>query len=235
MGTLKRFYRNVLQNRLAFISGSNSDRIHTLEWESHLATAKYGDFALTEAVRPALNPAIIPVQGYKYDRLPLLPNRNMPRWLAPTLVVSISAEKLFETFLDLLDPLGDTVDTALETSHCYATMRSMDLYREHIDLPVLKSFLYEHETLLLNDGCAGISVFSHDMNAEVRFDEHKLLIVRAKSLLPFERILHWHGIMRNESMPLLSDAEHVHITRDEYFYQLKALSVLLGMDEGYMS
>jgi hypothetical protein len=34
-------------------------------------------------------------------------------------------------------------------------------------------------------------------------------------------------------MSLLSDAEHIHITRDEYFHRLKNLQVSLGMDERY--
>jgi len=32
---------------------------------------------------------------------------------------------------------------------------------------------------------------------------------------------------------LLTDAEHVHTTRDEYIQQFKTLQVTLGMDESY--
>ena len=243
MGTLKRFYRNVLQNRASFVSGTSEDRIHALELESHLATVTYGNFTLTDAVRPSPDLTIIPEQGYKHDRLKLAIDdmtadgitpyhrRANPRWLMPILVASVSLENLFETFLDLLDPLGDTVDIVLEMSHCYSGAYSTDLCREHIDLPVLKSFLYDHEDLLLNDGCTGVSVLAPKMHAEVKFDEHKLILVRTKSLLPFEKILHWHNVRQNEKMPLLSDAEHIHITRDEYFQRLKTLQMSLGMDE----
>jgi len=239
MSTLKRFYRNVLQDRASFVSGTHEDRIHALELESHLATVTYGNFTLTDAIRPSLDLTIVPEQGYKHDRLNLAIkditsyHRAHSRWLMPILIVSVSVEHLFETFLDLLDPLGNTVDIVLEMSHSYSGAYSAGHYRDHIDLPVLKSFLYDHEDLLLNDGCTGISVMSPDMRAEVKLDEHKLLLVRSKSLLPFEEILHWHGIPRNETMPLLSDAEHIHITRDEYFPRLKTLQVSLGMDESY--
>ena len=239
MGTLKRFYRNVLQSRVTFVSGTHEDRIHALELESHLATVTYGNFTLTDAVRPSLDLTIIPEQGYKYDRLQLgIGNvtsfhRMGSRWLMPILVASISLEYLFETFLDLLNPLGDTVNIVLETSHCYSGAHRSGLHREHIDLPVLKSFLYDHEDILLNDGCTGISVFSPKTRATVKFDEHKLIYVYAKSLLPFEKVLHGHDVPQNETMRLLTDAEHVHITRDEYFQQFRTLQAALGIDESY--
>ena len=239
MNTLKRFYRNVLQSHVSFVSGTNEERIHALELESHLATVRYGNFTLTDAVRPSFDLKIIPEQGYKYDRIKLGPHgtessrRAGSRWLIPILVVSVSLERLFDTFLDMLNPLGDTVNIVLETSHSYSGVYRTGLRREYIDLPVLKSFLYDHEELLLNDGCTGISVHSPKRSAEVRFDEHKLIIVCAKSLSPFEKILHRHGIPRNETMKLLTDAEHVHITRDEYLQRFKTLQVVLGMDESY--
>ena len=235
MSTLKRFYRNVLQNHVSFVSGTNEERIHTLELESHLATVKYGNFTLTDAVRPSFDLKIIPEQGYKYDRVRLTGNarRTGSRWVVPILVVSVSAEQLFDTFLDMLNPLGDTVNIVLETSHSHSGAYRTSLRRDYIDLPVLKSFLYDHEDLLLNDGCTGISVHSPKTSAEVRFDEHKLIIVCAKSLLPFEKILHWQDVPRNEAMELLTDAEHVHITRDEYFQRFRTLQVALGMDESF--
>ena len=229
MGTLKRFYRNVIQNRISFASGVNEDRIHTLELESHLATITYGNFTLTDAVRPSFDLKIVPEQGYKYDKL----KRASSRWHKPILVVSVSLEHLFETFLDLLNPLGNTVNVVLETSHGDSGARRMGLRREHIDLPVLKSFLYDHEELLLNDGCTGIAVSSPKISVGVRFDEHKLIIVYAKSLVPFEKILCRHNVRQNDAMKLLTDAEHIHITRDEYFQRFRTLRTSLGMDESY--
>jgi hypothetical protein len=236
MGTLKRFYRNVLQNHVSFVSGSNEERIHALELESHLATAKYGSFTLTDAVRPSFDLKIIPEEGYKYDRLKMGTDSTTTfrrRWLMPILVVSISLERLFETFIEMLNPLGNTVNIVLETSHCYSEMCREDLCRDHIDLPVLKSTLYDQEELLLNDGCTGISIMAPRIPGEIRFDEHKLIIVYAKSLSPFEKILHRRNIRRKDTMELLTDAEHIHITRDEYFQRLKTLQVALGMDESY--
>ncbi|NIP86911.1 MAG: hypothetical protein GTO03_15640, partial [Planctomycetales bacterium] len=73
---------------------------------------------------------------------------------------SASTEALFDLFIDLLNPLGDQVDVVLETSHSRQGGGHRDLYREQIDMPVLKSILYDYEEMLLNDGCAGIAVLN---------------------------------------------------------------------------
>ena len=255
MDTLKRFYRNVLQNRLAFVSGTHEDRIHSLELESHLATVQYNDFILTDAIRPSLALAVIPQQGYKFEQTEKhcdyegrsrrdteqkgQSERVRSRWSSPILGISVSLESLFDVFLELLTPLGDTVHAALDTSHRYTGRYRADLHREHIDLPVLKSFLYEYEDLLLNDGCTGISVFSPKIRTEVRLDEHKLIFVRAHTrrsgaFLPFEDILRKNHVDFNATMPLLTDAEHVHITREEYAQRFKSLQMSLGMDESFL-
>ena len=78
----------------------------------------------------------------------------------PVLMAAASKEQLFEVFMDLLDPLGSEVDVVLETSHNRQSRGHVDLYREHIDLPVLKSILWDYEDLLLNDGCTGIAVLN---------------------------------------------------------------------------
>ncbi len=74
----------------------------------------------------------------------------------------------------------------LETSHDRDSRGHVDLYREHIDLPVLKSTLYDYEDLLLNDGCTGIAVLNPHVPLEVQFDEHKLLIAYGQDLGGFE-------------------------------------------------
>src|SRR5258708_25235503 len=97
-----------------------------------------------------------------------------------------SSERLFDMFLEILDPLGPEVDVVLETSHNRESRGHVDLYREHIDMPVLKSILWDFEELLVNDGCTGIAVLNPGVPQEVQFDEHKLLIVYGEQLAAFE-------------------------------------------------
>ncbi|MDR1270609.1 MAG: hypothetical protein LBK82_13890 [Planctomycetaceae bacterium] len=227
MGFLKQFYRNVLCDGSPIMSRRDFERLPKLEIESHLSTTTYGDFTLTGAVRPSFNLRIVPEQGYKHDWY----RDDWNQTSIPVLIVSVSAEQLFDTFLDLLDPLGDTVDVVLETSHQRNGGFHTDLYREAIDLPILKSFLYDFEEMLLNDGCTGIAVLNPSIPVEVQFDEHKMLIIYAKNFWNFETILKQHHIPNKETMRFLTEAEHIHSTRNEYLQRFSELQFTLGIDD----
>ncbi|MDZ4817568.1 MAG: hypothetical protein SGJ20_01195, partial [Planctomycetota bacterium] len=121
----------------------------------------------------------------------------------------------------------------LETSHNRDNRGHVDLYREHIDLPVLKSMLYDYEEMLVNDGCTGIAVLNPNIPLEVQFDEHKLLIAYGHDLSEFESVLKHHGIRCNDQMKFITEAEHVHSSSDQYARQFEELMMRLGMDGNY--
>ena len=134
-----------------------------------------------------------------------------------------------ELFLDLLDPLGQIVDVVLETSHqCNGSHQ--DLYREHIDMPVLKSTLLDHEDLLLNDGCTGIAVINPSKRQEVQLDEHKLLIMYGNPLDQFETMLIGADVYPEKGMRFITEAEHVHSSSERFYDEFQILKNRLGMD-----
>ena len=227
MGFLKRFFRNVFREGTLSPTEAGLDRIPRLELESHLTVARYGGFMLTDAVRPSFDLRIVPKQGYRHDRY----RDEQSRIAVPVLMAAVSRERLFETFLDLLDPLGNVVDVVLETSHRRSGGEHSDLYRERIDLPILKSYLYEFEEMLLNDGCTGVAVLNPAIPMEVQFDEHKLLIVYAEKLTPFEKIFREHGVVCDERMRFLTEAEHIHSTKDSFIDLFQHFQMTLGIDE----
>jgi hypothetical protein len=229
MGQLKRFFRNMLSDRSFSYGGAIFERMPKIEIESHLTIANYGQFTLSDAIRPSFDLKIIPKQGYKHDQY-----RNIKNNLSiPVIMATVSKEFLFDTFIDLIDPLGNCVDVVLETSHKRSTGEHLDLYREQIDTPILKSFLYDYEELLLNDGCSGIAVINPKIPCEVQFDEHKMLIVYSYNEKIFEKILNQHYIYRDESIRFITEAEHIHTTRDEYYKQFQSLKITLGLDDDY--
>src|SRR5262245_10248075 len=123
---------------------------------AHLRIDRYGDFWLTDAIRPSMRHQVEPREGFRVETY-----RDPGNGLeVPVLAASVSRERLFDLFLDLLDPLGEVVDVVLETSHESDGPGHRDLFREGIDLPVLKSHLCDFEDLLLHDGCTGIAVMS---------------------------------------------------------------------------
>jgi hypothetical protein len=129
-----------------------------------------------------------------------------------------------------LDPLGSAVDVVLETSHNRSQQGHTDLYREHIDMPVLKSILWDFEDLLLNDGCTGIAVLNPTVPHEVQFDEHKLLIVYGQDLTSFEEVLKRQNLARKDDIRFITEAEHVHSSSDQYREQFEELKMRLGID-----
>jgi hypothetical protein len=193
-----------------------------LSW--HLQKSRYGDFWLTDAIRPSLRQPVIPQAGYRIETY----RENGLN--IPVLAAAVSREKLFDTFLELVSQLDDVVDVILETSHDGSNLHR-DLHREQIDLPVLQSHLCDYEDLLLHDGCTGIAVLSAGRPVEIQFDEHKLLIVYAEELEPFERALAGAGIPRNDDLKLITEGEHLHNTTPHYLNQFEQLCLRVGVGE----
>jgi len=194
---------------------------------SHLQVARYGDFTLTDAVRPALDVPIRPRQGYRVE----VYRDRTSRLRLPVLAASVSAENLFDTFLALLAPLGEDVHVVLESSHNTEANRHKDLRRNHIDTPVLASHFCDFEDLILNDGCTGVAVLSARKAIEVQFDEHKLIYVYASNLKPFRRILRDQGVRRRKNLPLLSEAEHLHHSTDDYADEFRQMCLRIGVGD----
>ncbi len=229
MGFLKKFFRNVFREGSMPVGTSSFERLSEEELEAHLGVARYGSFMLTDAVRPSYDLQVVPTQGFRHDAY----RDEQSRTNVPVLMAAISAERLFETFMDLLDPLGGVVDVVLETSHSGDEKGHTDLYREHIDAPVLKSILWEYEDLLVNDGCTGIAVLNPGIPQEIQFDEHKLLIVYGDRLEEFESIYRDQQVRCDEKLKFITEAEHVHSSSDRYAQQFDELKTRLGMDCGY--
>lgn len=194
---------------------------------SHLEIDRYGDFWLTEAIRPSLDLQVVPRAGYRLDTY-----RDAKAGIeVPVLVAAVSREQLFDLFLELLDPLGDVVDVILETSHKSEGSSHDDLLREEIDLPIFKSHCYDFEDLLLNDGSTGVAVISSSGPMEVQFDEHKLLIVYARDLEPFAQVLEAAGVPRDDGLAIITEGEHLHSTEPHFMGQFDQFCYRLGVGE----
>ncbi len=226
MGFLQRFFRNVFRDGAPASYNSSFERLSEDELEAHLGVVRYGSFVLTDAVRPSYDLQVVPSQGYRHESY----RDEETKTTVPVLMASASHEILFDVFLELLDPLGSEVDVVLETSHHRDAQGHMDLYREHIDLPVLKSILCDYEELLLNDGCTGLAVLNPNVPFEVQFDEHKLLIVYGTELEEFEEVFQRRGIPCNEQMRFITEAEHVHSSSEQMYEQFEELTLHLGID-----
>lgn len=201
--------------------GSLSDE----QLESHLEVFRYGAFDLTDAIRPSVDLQVVPRQGFRHDvYVDATTNTKVP-----VIMAAASRERLFDLFIDMIGTLGPVVDVVLETSH-YHNAGHQDYYREHIDMPVLKSILYDYESMLLNDGCSGIAVLNPQRQQEVQFDEHKMVIAYGSPLESYERVLISHDVYIDEDIRFITEAEHVHTSSDQLYDQFQSLSMRLGME-----
>jgi len=195
---------------------------------THLCIDRYGSFQLTGAVRPSYDLKIRPEEGYRYDMY--YDTEKNPH--SPMIIAAATRSKLFELFMALLDSLGDEVDVALATSHDQKSSdEGTELFRYQIDLPVLKSALYDYEDLLINDGYTGMSVWNPSLTQEVQFDEHKLLFLYGKPLEAFERVLHAYDVNRKKEIKFITEAAHIHESSDAYRDQFHALALQLHTEE----
>jgi hypothetical protein len=194
---------------------------------THLNTNRYGEFIFTDAIRPGPSTPIRPREGY---RIEVFRDRRAKLRL-PMLSAAVSAGQLFDTFLALIAPLGDEVHVVLESSHGAEIDRHTDFRRDEIDLPVLASHFCEFENLLTHDGCTGVAILAVGQPIEVQFDEHKLFHIYAPNLTPFRRALHQFGVHRRQILPLISEAEHLHHTSDDFAVEFRQLAMRLGVGD----
>ncbi len=224
MGFLKRIIKSTHREGAVETQTSAFDELTEDQLEQHLSIARYGSFLLTDAIRPSYNLDVVPSAGYRRDKY-YDPDTGVE---IPVLLAAETSDRLMDLFVALLDPLGDEVDVVLETSHQQSGGVHRDMYREAMDLPVLKSTLYDYEDLLLNDGCAGVAVLNPQVPLEVQFDEHKLLIMYGQKLNVFEEILQAHGLDRREGIRFITEAEHVHSSTLEYAEEFEELCYRIG-------
>lgn len=201
--------------------------VHADLLSTHLQVNRYGRFTLTDAIRPSPNLAILPRQGYRLD----VYRDQRARLRLGMLSASVSAERLFDVFLALLEPLGEMVHVVLESSHGAGSEQQVEFRRNEIDAPVVASHFCDFEDLLVNDGCTGVAVLSAAGPVEVQFDEHKLLYVYAADVRPFRQILKRFGVRRRKAMPLISEGEHLHHSTDDYADRFRELCCRTGADD----
>lgn len=227
MGFLKKFLKSNYRDGDIPHGVSSFRDLSDAQLEEHMSVARYGDFTLTDAVRPSYNLEVIPSTGYRHEWY--VDQESGAR--IPVLMGAVTRERLFDTFLSLLDPLGETVDVVLETSHDKNNGEHTDLYREQIDMPVLQSILYDFEDLLLDDGCCGIAVLNPRKPMEVQLDEHKLLFVYGSDNAAYEWAFSENRVELDESIRFITEAEHVHSSTDEFQERFDQLCYSLGIDD----
>lgn len=202
------------------------DGLSEAEIDTHMRIDRYGDFRLTPAVRPNYHLTVVPQTGYRRGFY----HDEESNSKIPIITAAASREVLIDLFFDLLDCLPDEVNVVLDSTYGVAHGMGECYLAEDVDLPVLKSWINDFEDVVLNDGCVGIAVFSSAGLMEVQLDEHKLIIIYANNVLPFESVLRQYGVEHKQGMKFIHEAEHVHQSSDELEARFNQLRELLGAE-----
>ena len=114
MGFLKRILRSgVAKDTTTGNAHGSFESLSDDELQTHMGIDSYGVFDLTDAIRPSYDLQIVPKQGYRSDEY--IDEVNGTR--TPVIMASATRHALMNIFLDLIEPLGTTVDVLLETSN----------------------------------------------------------------------------------------------------------------------
>ena len=155
MGFLQQFFQNVFQQSPLYQDyaiGAAEAPIDPAppqsdtgreELELLLSLDTFGDFRLTDAIRPSLHVDIEPCQGYRHD---VYRDEESGKEI-PVIMAAASREVLFQLFMQLINRLGPSLDVVLETSHDHASNGHVDFYREQIDAPEVQ--FDEHKLLIV--------------------------------------------------------------------------------------
>ena len=230
MGFLKKIFRNVFRDGMPTHTSSSFEHLSDEELEAHLGVARYGDFVLPGAVRPSYDLQVIPCQGYRHD---VYRDEQIEIERAGADGRRLAASRCSRRSWTFSTRWARRSTWCWKRATTARTCGHVDLYREHIDLPVLKSILYDFEELLVNDGCTGIAVLNPSIPQEVQFDEHKLLIVYGQDLDEYEQIFQTHNVRCNDQMKFITEAEHVHSSNESYAAKFEELRHRLAIDAGY--
>ncbi len=114
------------------------------EIRAHCDINKYGDFELSEGIRPWLNLKVIPTEGYRYDKF----LDEETREILPVIMASATRHKLFDLFLSLTEVLNDEVDVVLKASHHTTNNDHDEFLFEKMDNIVVRSALIDFEQIL---------------------------------------------------------------------------------------
>src|SRR5690554_6809378 len=103
MSFLKRFLKNSYRDGYPSAQKSSFENLTEEQLEAHLEVTRYGNFVLTDAVRPSFDLQIIPQAGFRHD----VYHDQESGIRIPVLMAAASREQVLDLFLDLLDPLGN--------------------------------------------------------------------------------------------------------------------------------
>lgn len=181
-----------------------------------------GDFVLTGAAVPHPRNPYIPVEGFRVFEM------DSPHFRC-RIVVSISAEKLLDFFIDALHLVGESVTfSVLDVTDEVNAKEHLTFYR---DAFVIESILNEHRHFIMNNGDLQLSAFSEQMHLAVQLVRTRNVVIYTNDVENVAELLRYYEIDRNDQMRLFAEGDFC--TRNLYRNtdMLEVFLDKIGIDE----
>jgi len=181
-------------------------------------------FNLSRACYPISSEELLE-EGYAIKKC-ISPFRNIEIYI-PYLIISLSSEKVFRLFINLLEIFKSIVNVSLEWNSTGTNETFNSFF--NIDSVALRSTLWDFEDFLMDSGYAGIAVFNRKKSLMVFLDGHKHIIVY-NWILARKRtmaLLKETGIQKKEGLQTIVTMPHCHSSPKRFDEKLKELASIL--------
>ncbi len=170
------------------------------------------------AIRPDPAVAFTPQEGFREE----VTEDGLPR-----IVAAASGDRILDLFLDSVAALGPYVFAIIEDASTSGGADYEEYFSVELDNCVLRSYLVEFQSLVLHDGCLGVSVFDKSMADEIRLDVHKNLQIVTEKPKEHRVRLESLGLRLDPDLRLVSELPHYHCTSSHHGRQLEMFKTWL--------
>lgn len=156
----------------------------------------------------------------------------------PAIVASVSRDKIFPIFLEILDVFkqeGSNVDVSLDTITAENIIAHSQT-RNDMSLNLILSHLEDtaFQDALLSNGEVSLAIMNPERRFECQLDHHKQIIIYTASreaMFPFEVVLRKHGIQPDQQKSdIPSEINHMHLNNSSSEV-LNRLIASLGLEK----
>ncbi len=161
------------------------------------------DFVLTGAAIPALENNIAPIEGYRIYRNAGFFKING----GCQIVVSVSAEKMKQLVLALMQRIGPVMSFSLE-DHYSDPNRIIDYLSYERDIFIIENIIERYWRFLQNNYDVAMSVFSTDPKVEIVLTQMKTVHIHAVDPKPFLSALMDNGLVEKPDMRFFTEGAY---------------------------
>ena len=188
-----------------------------IDYAEALNNKFFGDFKLSEAAAIFKDSKIIPKEGFVIEKFTAENGKPMNR-----ITVSVSEERLYSLFDDLVCLLGETVAVVLEQFSA-DNNDHVDYYAYQKETVIVRSMLTNYENALVKDGFLKISIYENINLNEVKITDHKTIDIFTFDTTVFKDILAIHGFKEEMCLPFFYEQVHFHLVSSGHHEVVESL------------